>query len=315
MKPINEWNVAVVGGAGTMGLGMALHFAINNHKVTMYDLTQEDLERAYEMIKSNIATLVELGEMKKQEVQAILDRISIHTNMSEALNDADFVIESVTENADVKKEIFAKMDQLSPKHAYLCSNTSSLNIYSFVETSRPEKILITHFFNPAHVMPLVEIVRGPETPDETVEIIKTFLSSTKKKPIVISECITGFIGNRLTGALVREAFHLVENGWVTVEDVDTVMTTTFGPRYVFEGIFGLYDHIGLDVGEMVGLEVMPQLCQSQEPSSVLREKVKAGELGVKTGRGLRDYSGQDIKEIKKNREIKIIKTLRHMETL
>ena len=314
MKTTKEWNVAVVG-AGTMGLGIALYFAMKGYQTSLFNRTSENLERALQMIQNNLATLVELDEVKAQDVGPILARIKTTTNMQEAVEDADIVIESVTENVEIKKAVFAEMDRFAPKHAYLCSDTSSLNIYSFLETSRPEKTLITHFFNPPHIMPLVEIVREDDTLDETVEIIKDFLITAGKRPIVINKCIPGFVANRLTVALAREAYYLVENGHISFDDLDAIFTTTFGPRYVFEGIFDLYDQIGLDIGAIVAKGLIPQLCQSKEPSPILLEKVKNNELGVKTGRGLKDYSGQDIKEIKRNRDIKIIKTLRHIETL
>lgn len=314
MKSKTEWNVSVIG-AGTMGLSIAQYFAMKGYSVSLYNRTAANLKRAMDMIKSNLLTLTALNEMNRREASAAIERIGVFTDLKDAVINADIVIESVTENADIKKDVFAEVCRYAPARAFLCSDTSALNIYEFLKTNRPDKVLITHFFNPAYVMPLVEIVRGPNTPDETVEAVKEFLTGAGKKPIVINECIPGFIANRLTVALAREAYYLVENGWISFDDLDTVMVTTFGPRYAFEGIFDLYDHIGLDIGAMVATNLIPKLCQRKEPSPILLEKAKAGELGVKTGRGLKDYTGQDINQIKKERDIKIIKTLKHMETL
>lgn len=206
-------------------------------------------------------------------------------------------------------------DRAAPPHAYLTSDTSALNIFSFLETGRPERVLITHFFNPASLMPLVEMVPGPQTSTDAVRKLRAFLESLGKQPILLRECIPGFLANRLTLALAREAFYLAGEGYASIEDIDRVITSTFGPRYVFEGIFDLYDHIGMDVGYAVAKDLLPELCSDTQVPRLLREKREAGELGVKTGKGLKDYTGQDISAICRERNRKIAKSLRQIRSL
>ena len=176
-------------------------------------------------------------------------------------------------------------------------------------------MLITHFFNPAAVMPLVEMVPGPQTDREAVACLRAFLEGVGKKPVVLKECIPGFLANRLTLALAREAYYLAGEGYASIEDIDRVITTTFGPRYVFEGIFDLYDYIGLDVGCAVAKDLLPQLCQDTEVPALLRDKVEAGELGVKTLKGLKDYTGMDANVLRRERTKRIEEVFRRLSGL
>lgn len=302
-------------GAGTMGSAITQFFAAGGFCVSMYSRTEQTLERAMGMIRSNIAMLSGLGIGTGEELDVILARIHTFTDIDAAVAKADWVIETVSEDENVKKAVLEAADRAAPAHAFLTSDTSALNIFRFLETSRSDKVMITHFFNPAGIMPLVEMVPGPETVNDTIETLKAFLESSGKQPIVLKKCIPGFIANRLTLALAREAFYLAGEGYASIEDIDRVITTTFGPRYVFEGIFDLYDHIGLDVGYAVAKGLLPELCSSTEVPRLLREKAEAGELGVKTGKGLKDYTGDDIHDICRERNEKIAKTLKYIQSL
>lgn len=315
MKNMKDWNVAVVG-AGTMGLCIAQHFSSKGLNTKLYNRTEANLKKAYQLIKNNLEAMVSLDALDgDMHVEKVMGNLTCTTDIKIAVEDADIIFECVSEDAELKKRIFAEIDLYAPDRAYICSDTSALNIYEFVNTGRPNKILITHFFNPAHVMPLVEIVKGEDTPDETAQIIKSFLTKMGKKPIIISKCIPGFIFNRLLTALEREALYIVEQGVATYDEIDTVITTTLGPRFAFEGIFDLLDHVGLDTEAAVVGDLIPQLCQSLEAPSLLLNKAAAGEYGVKTGRGFKNYNGMDVDEIRRQRTIKIIKTFRHIDTL
>ncbi|HZK02229.1 MAG TPA: 3-hydroxyacyl-CoA dehydrogenase family protein [Anaerovoracaceae bacterium] len=315
MKRAKDWKVAVIG-AGTMGQSIAQYFATKGLDTKLYNRTQKNLDNAYRVIKNNLKAMEQLNALEKgSDVNKVLKNLTCLTDFERSVSDADIVFECVSEDVELKKTIFEKADLYAPDHAYLCSDTSALNIFEFVKTNRPEKVLITHFFNPPHVMPLVEIVRGENTSDETVSTVKKFLTETGKKPIVIEKCVPGFIFNRLLTALEREAMYIVEQGVATCDDIDTVITTTFGPRFVFEGIFDLLDHVGLDTEVAVVGDLLPHLCQSVDTPRLLKEKAKAGELGIKSGKGFKDYEGKDIDEIRKGRTVNIIKTLRHIDTL
>ncbi len=315
MKKMNEWNVAVAG-AGTMGISIAQHFALKGFNTKLYNRSLVNLDRARGIIKSNLEAMESLDALGiGVNLEEVLSNLTYSTDLKASVEDADIVFECVSEEAELKKKIFAEVDSYAPEHAYICSDTSALNIYEIVETKRPDKLLITHFFNPAHVMPLVEIVKGENTPDETAQTVKSFLAETGKKPIIINKCIPGFIFNRLLTALEREAFHIVDQGGATYDDIDTVITTTFGPRFVFEGIFDLLDHVGLDTEAAVVGDLIPELCRSLDAPGLLLKKVRDGEFGVKTGKGLKNYESGNLDEIRRRRTINIIKTLRHIDTL
>ncbi len=314
MKELDKWNVAVIG-AGTMGHSIAQHFASNGHKTYLYNRTKQNLDRAYVNIKNNLKAMKSLDALDVESIDTVLNNLECSMDLKASVESADIVFECVSEDIELKKKIFSLIDSFAPEHSYICSDTSALNIYKFADTKRPDKLLITHFFNPAHVMPLVEIVKDEDTPQETVQIVKLFLEHTGKKPIIINKYIPGFILNRLLTALEREAFYIVEQEVATYDDIDTVITTTFGPRFVFEGIFDLLDHVGLDTESAVVGDLIPELCQSLDASQLLIEKAEKGEYGVKTGKGLKNYEGQNIDEIKMRRTINIIKTLRHIDTL
>lgn len=306
-------NITVLG-AGTMGSAIAEFFAATGHPVALYSRTEETLVRARAAMAADLAMLAET-DGPREAADTVLSRVRCFTDLAQASAEADWVIETVAENPQVKKAVLEAADRAAPPHAYLTSDTSALNIFSFLETGRPERVLITHFFNPASLMPLVEMVPGPQTSADAVRKLRAFLESLGKQPILLRECIPGFLANRLTLALAREAFYLAGEGYASIEDIDRVITSTFGPRYVFEGIFDLYDHIGMDVGCAVAKDLLPELCSDTQVPRLLREKREAGELGVKTGKGLKDYTGQDIPALRRERNRKIAKSLRQIRSL
>lgn len=313
MSDFGIQKIAVLG-AGTMGSSIAQFFAEKGCQVSLYSRTEGTLSRALERIRGNMELLTQIGLASAEKAEEIPSRIQTFTCLEDAVQGADWVLESVSEDREVKKKVIEAADHAAPKHSYLTSDTSALNIFEFLETDRQDRLFITHFFNPAHLMPLVEMIPGPETSEEALQGLKGFLEEFGKSPIVLRECIPGFVANRLTLALAREAYYLAEKGYASMEDIDRVIKTTFGPRYVFEGIFDLYDHIGLDVGCAVAKDLLPHLCNSTEVPKILQEKVKAGDLGIKTGRGLKDYRGRDIDEICRVRNQNIAKTLQYIQT-
>ena len=204
-------NVTIVG-AGTMGHSLAQVFAQEGYSVWLTDIREEVLARARKLILSNLQTLVETGLLDRGQQDQALHRIVTTTKIEDAAGNADFVIEAISEDEKAKKELFCKLDKICPPETILASNTSYLNIFQFVETGRPDKVLITHWFAPPHIVPLVEIVRGPETSQETVDRVRALLIRVGKKPLVISKFLPGFIANRLQSALNNEMLHLLDHG-------------------------------------------------------------------------------------------------------
>lgn len=304
MTPIKT--VAVVG-AGTMGHALAQVFAQGGHPVWLVDLDEAVLATARRMIASNLSTLVETGAFPKEQVPAALGRIRTTTRIEEAGREADFVIEAVIEDIDTKKELFQTLDRVCPAHAILASNTSYLNIFEFVETNRPEKVLITHWFAPPHVVPLVEIVRGPRTSRATADTVLELMRQLGKKPILIDKFLPGFIANRLQSALTQEVLFLMDNGYATAEDIDTAAKNSFALRTPIVGLVKRFDFAGLDLTQKIlrNRQYAPPPPVDRSPS--VDRLVSEGKLGAKTGCGFYDYGRRTTEEITKERDLKLIR--------
>lgn len=303
---VKEWKIAVLG-AGTMGQCIAQFFAMNGHLVSLYNRTPANLEKALVQIKNNLGTLVQLGQIPPEAVSHTMESIYGTSDLKEAVAEADIVIENLAEREDVKKMIFSQLDEYCGSDTILSSDTSTMNIFEFLEISHPERLIITHFFNPAHVMPLVEVVRGPETSDQVTLAVKKLLEGDGKTVAVLNKAIPGFILNRITLAVFREASYIAENGWASPEDIDKAVVSTFGPRYTFEGPFGLSDFAGVDVYERLATLLPPVLCSDTECPQMVKDMVAAGKLGVKSGEGF--YRYRDEAKVRRDRDMRIVKTI------
>lgn len=303
---VKEWKIAVLG-AGTMGQCIAQFFAMNGHWVSLYNRTPANLEKALVQIKNNLGTLVQLEQIPPEAVDHTMAGIYGTSDLKEAVAEVDIVIENLAEREDVKKMIFSQLDEYCGSDTILSSDTSTMNIFEFLEISHPERLIITHFFNPAHVMPLVEVVRGPETSDQVTLAVKKLLEGDGKTVAVLNKAIPGFILNRITLAVFREASYIAENGWASPEDIDKAVVSTFGPRYTFEGPFGLSDFAGVDVYERLATLLPPVLCSDTECPQMVRDMVAAGKLGVKSGEGF--YRYKDEAKARRDRDTRIVKTI------
>jgi 3-hydroxybutyryl-CoA dehydrogenase len=243
-------NVAIIG-AGTMGHSLAQVFAQGGYNVWLNDVKDEILARAKKLIASNLDTLIELGNVEKSQKETILRRIHTTVKLEEAGQNADFVIEAIIEDQAAKKEMFTRLDKICPPGAILASNTSYMDIFKFVETKRPDKVLITHWFAPPHIVPLVEIVKGPQTSQETVDAAKALMIKAGKKPIVITKFLPGFIANRLQSALGNEVFNLLDQGYASPEDIDTATKASFALRMPILGLVKRMDFAGLDLTQKI----------------------------------------------------------------
>lgn len=306
MKNPKEFTIAIIG-SGTMGMGIATHFAIHGHKVSLFDAFPAALEKAQKQIPDNLKSMQNLNAIDAAQVEKALGNLSYHSDMKAAAADADLVIESVLENAELKKDIFSQLSAVCRPDAILSSNTPSLNVYEFLDVKDPSRLVITHFFVPAYVMPLVEIVRGPETSDETVTAVYDLMKSAGKNPAVINKVIPGFIMNRLTFAIFREAAYMVDQGWCRPEDVDAAVVSTHGPRYAFEGPFGLVDFAGVDTYEKISEYLLPELCRDPEVPKCLKSRFDGEKMGVKSGEGFYTYA--DGTKARVDRDKKIVKMI------
>jgi 3-hydroxyacyl-CoA dehydrogenase len=305
-----NWKILVVG-AGAMGLGIAQVFACNGFETTLNDITQEQLDKAKKAIAANMENLIKEGLATEEEAEKTRTLIHYELNLEKCAPQANLVVESVFENTDVKHETFAKLDRLCTAECIFASNTSASNIFEIAQVSHPERLIISHWFNPPYVMSLVEVVMGPQTSDETVEKVKALLIQLGKEPAVIKQYIPGFIVNRLATALTREAGYMVSQGWTTAQDIDSAIRNTSGIRYAFEGPFGLYDIVGWDLTTTVSVDLHKSLCNDTEIGNSLGKELMAkGELGLKSGKGVFDYTSTTPQEFLNERSGKIIRMIK-----
>ncbi|MBB6715313.1 3-hydroxybutyryl-CoA dehydrogenase [Clostridium gasigenes] len=274
-------------GAGTMGAGIVQAFAQKGHEVIVRDIKEEFVERGIAGINKGLSRQVAKGKMTEEAKEEILSRISGTTDLNLAA-DCDLVVEAAVENMKIKREIFAELDLICKPETILASNTSSLSITEVASaTKRADKVIGMHFFNPAPVMKLVEIIKGMATSQETFDTVKTLSIAIGKEPVEVAEA-PGFVVNRILIPMINEATAILAEGIASVEDIDTAMK--YGANHPM-GPLALGDLIGLDVC----LAIMDVLYSETgdtkyRATSLLRKYVRAGWLGRKSGRGFYDYS-------------------------
>ena len=277
--------VAVIG-AGAMGSGIAYICAIKGYEVTMAEVNEELLKRGVAKIRQMIVEGVSRGKLQPKEAEAVMSKVKGTTNIAEAARDADLAIEAVYEDMNVKKEVIKKLDENCPAHAILASNTSALSITEMAKTTnRPDKVIGLHFFNPPYAMKLVEVVVGEQTSEETRKTADAFARGLDKETVTVKDS-PGFIVNRLVLPMLNEAAILVYEGKATIEDVDKAVT--LGMNFP-AGPFRLADYVGLDIALAVLQHLHEAFGEKFKPCPLLVEKVKNGNLGMKTRKGFYDY--------------------------
>jgi len=299
---------AVIVGAGTMGHSIAQVFAQAGIEVSLVDLQEDILERANRLIKGNLSTLANHGKVSHEEIPAILNRIHLTTDLASAAEKADFALEAVVEVPEIKREVFQQLNDSCPEGAVLASNTSSLNIFDIVKVSQPSRLVVAHWFSPPHIIPLVEVVPGPETSAKVLSFTADLMKRIGKHPITLKQFVPSFIVNRIQGAILSSVQRMIENGWATPAEIDLAVKLSLGIRIPVVGVVQTFDFTGLDC-------LRDQLRANTQVPSFLEEKVKQGHLGIKTSKGLYDYQGRSEEEILQKRDELYLKMLEHLESI
>ena len=279
--------LAVIG-AGSMGAQIAQQAALNGVDVSLHDKSEEQLRKSEDSNRGHVMRRVEKGKLAQADADAALARVRMTIDLGDAVRDADFVIEAVFEDLDVKRAVFAELDRVAPAEAVLASNSSTMGISRIADaTGRPDRCVNMHFFHPVLVMDLVEIVRGPRTSERTVERAMSLAREMGRTPVLINREIDGFIVNRILHAATQEAYRLVDAGVAGFEDIDVAVEK--GLNWPM-GPFRLGDFTGLDVTYKARLHMYQSTGEERfRPSPQLEAKVKAGKLGRKSGQGWYSY--------------------------
>ena len=305
MKVEDVKKVAVFG-AGTMGPGLAQVFATAGYDVALYSRKAETLEKAMSVAKTNMGTFAEHGLLAADAVAPALARITPTQSVAEAATDADFVIESIAEKMDAKKVLYDELDAVCPDRTIFTSNTSYLNIYEAMPERRLPQTVIAHWFAPPHVIPLVEVVKGENTSQATVDFVVELLKKVDRAPVVMEKFVSGFCVNRFLRIIGREVFFLLDNGYMTADQLDLAVKASIIPRAMVLGFVQRYDFTGLDLSynNLQNADFQEAPIDNQPKS--LREAVERGDLGVKSGKGFFDYSDRPLSEVLKARDAALI---------
>jgi 3-hydroxybutyryl-CoA dehydrogenase len=295
-------NNALIVGAGVMGHSIAQVFAQNGTETSLVDIDEKSLDRARVLVKNNLETLAEYGKIKSADIPDIIKRIQFTKDLPAACKRADFVIEAVHEVPATKKSIFSILSRNCREDAILASNTSGLDIFSIVDVSKPERLIITHWFAPPHIIPLVEVVPGKATSSVTTEFTARLMKKLGKTTVVMKEFIRSFLVNRLQDSMGAAMWEILQKGWATPAELDLAVKCVLGVRTPITGIVQKLDFTGLDlVNDIIhGYGVT---------NPYVEDMVKEGRLGAKTGKGFFDYGNQTEAEILKKRDLKYLRLL------
>ena len=313
MKTLQDIKKIAVLGAGTRGPGIAQTYAMGGYQVTMWTRSEKTREKAKAALKTQLETFVEEGELQAQDVEPILGRVNFALTVEEAVAGADFIQETIVENKEAKEALYEQLAACVPEDVIIASNTSALNIFEIV----PEKLLpqqiICHWYAPPQLIPLVEVVKSEQAPQEYADVAMALLKKCGKTAVLMKKFIRGYIVNRLQQCLNQEVFYLLEHGYCDAEAIDLACKASFIPRACVLGLCKRMDFGGVDMTANNFRNhsyEMPHPPKSEVVPNVLADMVEKNELGIKTGKGFYDYSNVDIEELKAKRDKQLFEVFR-----
>jgi 3-hydroxybutyryl-CoA dehydrogenase len=304
--------IAVIG-TGTMGPGITQVFAQHGIEVNIFDVKPEQRKNALESLNRNLALFAEEGIVPRSSIDQIKSRVHTSSSLKEAVDGVDFVLEAVPEVPDIKTKVFSDLDAVADGSTILASNTSGISITKLAgATKRAPAVIGMHWWNPPIIIPVIEVIRGEKTSDETVQTTEALAKKINKLPVLVEKDVPGFLGNRLQYALMREAIAILNEGVASAESIDTMIKAGIGFKFPVMGPLETIDMAGMDIYSRVSQYLYKALNNDTTPPPIVNEMVEKNELGLKTGKGFYDYSGTDVNVLMGGRIKKLITLLKDL---
>jgi 3-hydroxyacyl-CoA dehydrogenase len=294
----NDIRVVTVVGSGTMGPGIAAGFARNGFETRIFDVKEEQLEKAKGAVDFICQTLIRGGFMTESEADSARSNLTYTLDLAEALRDADYVVETVPEKKEIKQEVFRQIEDHVRDDAIIASNTSGIPITQLAEVCRvPSRVAGMHYSNPPHLIPVIEVIKGEQTSADTLATVTAICERIGMIPAQVDRDVPGFVENRILYAIMREALNLLDEGVASAEAIDTIAKWGIGYKLAVIGPLELLDVAGLDIYTSVASYLNADLSNETGVSSTVSGKVAAGRLGIKTGGGLFDYTPEQAQAL------------------
>lgn len=304
-------NQVMIVGSGLMGSGIGAMSALAGNPTVLVDVSEERTQRGLQSAYACIDLRENNGLNTAEEAEKAKKLLSTSVHMEDAAAEARMVIEAIVENLEAKQNLFAQLDAILPVDVPICSNTSGLQITKIAEKCQhPERAVTTHFWLPAHLVPLVEVVMGDQTDRAVAQSVQSELKTWKKAPVLVTRDLPGQLANRIFQAIIRESIAIVASGLASAEDVDTAISCGMAMRFPEWGPLQHLDAIGLNLGLAVQDSVLPSISDEKQANDYLRQLVARGETGASAGKGFYDYSKRDIQREIKKRDAFIIEAVK-----
>jgi len=291
-------NIAIIG-TGMIGASMAVLFSANRYRTKMLAVNEAEAASGLARYEQNFRELVSKEIVTGKQASACRKYLEVTQSYAD-ISDADVILECVVEKLDVKYSVYEQIEANCSGYKVIGSSTSAISPDDLCKGLRAkEKLAVTHPYNPPHLVPCIEIVGSEQTDEQVITLLNDLFRSVGRAPVVMSKSAPGFVANRLQHALCREAIYMVEQGIATPEAIDKALMTSFAPRYTSVGIFEHFDYAGLDMMRSVQEYLFPSLCNADKAQDLLLDRCNSGDLGVKTGKGVYDWSKKDFDDFRR----------------